>query len=55
LTNITEPAAGQAAGKLARPLHERLANLAGDVMAAAGPSGHEVTKDEIDALWVTRT
>ncbi len=51
MTNFTEPAAGGAAPEPARPLHERLEDLARELMAAAGPNGREVTKDEIDALW----
>jgi RimJ/RimL family protein N-acetyltransferase len=48
LTNFTEPTAGEPAGESARPLRERLEDLAWE--SAAGLNGREVTKEEIDAL-----
>jgi RimJ/RimL family protein N-acetyltransferase len=51
LTNGAKPAAGEPDGKSARPLHERLADLAREAAVSAGPNAREVTKEEIDALW----
>jgi hypothetical protein len=34
-----------------RPLEERLGQLSDQLRAEAGPYGHELTKEEIDALW----
>jgi hypothetical protein len=34
-----------------RPLEERLEDLANETVAMARPSGHVMTKDEIDELW----
>ena len=47
MTNSTEPSAGEPK----RSLRERLEELARETVAAAGPNGREVTKEEIDALW----
>ena len=33
------------------PLAERLAVIARDLAAKAGPNGREMTRDEIDAMW----
>ena len=33
------------------PLRERLAKLAEETLAMAGPNAHEVTKEDIDAMW----
>jgi RimJ/RimL family protein N-acetyltransferase len=50
LTNFTEPTAGEPGRVSARPLRQRLEDLAWE-LAAAGPNGREVTKEEIDAVW----
>jgi antitoxin VapB len=34
-----------------RPLAERLAELARELKAEAGPNPREVTKEDIDAMW----
>jgi antitoxin VapB len=33
------------------PLAERVAYIAGELAAAAGPNRRTMTKDEIDAMW----
>ena len=33
------------------PLRQRLAEIARDAQALAGPNAREVTKEEIDAMW----
>lgn len=33
------------------PLAERVARIAGELEAAAGPNRRTMTKDEIDAMW----
>jgi antitoxin VapB len=33
------------------PLAERLALIARDLAAKAGPNGREMTREEIDAMW----
>lgn len=33
------------------PLAERIARLAGELAAAAGPDRRVLTKDEVDAMW----
>jgi antitoxin VapB len=33
------------------PLAERLAEIAGDLRSKAKPGGHDMSKDEIDAMW----
>lgn len=33
------------------PLHERLARIADELKANAGPNGREVTRAEIDDMW----
>ncbi len=38
-------------GARKRPLRERLAGLAREAVAAAGPNARDVTKEEIDSLW----
>jgi antitoxin VapB len=35
----------------ARPLRDRLAELAKKARAMAGPGGREMSKNEVDALW----
>jgi antitoxin VapB len=44
-----EAAIGQE--KARTPLAERLALIARDLRAKAGPNGREMTRDEIDAMW----
>ena len=34
-----------------RPLAERLATIAGELRSKAQPGGHDMTKEEIDAMW----
>jgi antitoxin VapB len=34
-----------------RPLHERLASIAADLEAQAGPNRRDMTKAEIDDMW----
>jgi antitoxin VapB len=34
-----------------KPLAERLAEIAGELRSRAKPGGHDMTKDEIDAMW----
>lgn len=34
-----------------KPLAERVAAIADSLIAKAGPSGRDMTKDEIDAMW----
>jgi antitoxin VapB len=34
-----------------RPLADRLAELAAELKAEAGPNPREVTKEDIDAMW----
>ncbi len=55
-TTMTEAIISALEGELARerdarPLRERLAEIAARAEAMARPGGHEMTKDEIDALW----
>ncbi len=55
-TNMTEAIAHALRSELKRerdkrPLRERLAELAPETIAMAGPNPREVTKDEIDDLW----
>jgi hypothetical protein len=55
-TNMTEAIAFALRNELKRerdkrPLEERLEELAQEAAAMAGPSGHVMTKDEIDELW----
>jgi antitoxin VapB len=55
-TNMTEAIAHALRSELKRehdkrPLAERLAALAQEAMAMAGPNPRDVTKEEIDELW----
>jgi antitoxin VapB len=55
-TNMTEAIAHALRAELKRerdkrPLAERLAGLAAELKAEAGPNPREVTKDDIDAMW----
>ena len=34
-----------------RPLAERLATIAGELRSKARPGGHDMTKEEVDAMW----
>jgi antitoxin VapB len=55
-TNMTEAIAHALRTELERerdkrPLADRLAELAAELKAEAGPNPREVTKEEIDAMW----
>jgi antitoxin VapB len=55
-TNMTEAIAHALRTELERernkrPLAERLAGLAAELKAEAGPNPREVTKEDIDAMW----
>jgi antitoxin VapB len=55
-TNMTEAIAHALRTELKRerdkrPLAERLAGLAAELKAEAGPNPREVTKEDIDAMW----
>ena len=55
-TNMTEAIAHALRTELGRerdkrPLADRLAELAAELKAEAGPNPREVTKDDIDAMW----
>ena len=55
-TNMTEAIAHALRTELERerdkrPLADRLAELAAELKAEAGPNPREVTKDDIDAMW----
>jgi antitoxin VapB len=55
-TNMTEAIAQALRTELERerdkrPLADRLAELAAELKAEAGPNPREVTKEDIDAMW----
>ena len=55
-TNMTEAIAHALRTELERerdkrPLADRLAELAAELKAEAGPNAREVTKEDIDAIW----
>jgi antitoxin VapB len=55
-TNMTEAIAHALRAELERerdkpPLADRLAELAAELKAEAGPNPREVTKEDIDAMW----
>jgi antitoxin VapB len=55
-TNMTEAIAHALRTELERerdkrPLADRLAELAAELKAEAGPNPREVTKEDIDAMW----
>jgi antitoxin VapB len=55
-TNMTEAIAHALRSELKRerdkrPLADRLAELAAELKAEAGPNPREVTKEDIDAMW----
>jgi antitoxin VapB len=55
-TNMTEAIAHALRMELERerdkrPLADRLAELAAELRAEAGPNPREVTKEDIDAMW----
>jgi antitoxin VapB len=56
-TNMTEAIAHALRSELQRerdkrPLREQLEELAAELKAEAGPNPREVTKEDIDELWV---